>query len=60
MKITIETLQEPQTERELAEILNSIGWQIIAGDINEKEQMDGSYRVETPAGIVILSTETNQ
>lgn len=57
MKITIETLQEPQTERELAEILNSVGWQIIAGDVTEKEQMDGSYRLETPAGIVILSTE---
>jgi hypothetical protein len=57
MKITIETLQEPQTNRELAEMLNSISWQIITGDITEKEQMDGSYRLETPAGIVILELD---
>ena len=57
MKFTIETADIPDTEIQLAEILRLVSDQIMEGDIEGKEQMDGSYRFESPYGAIFLYIE---
>ena len=58
MKIIIETTDIPDDQHQLAEIFRLISDQITGEcDIEDKEQMDGSYRFESPYGAIFLYTD---
>jgi len=57
MKIIIETPDAPESPEHFAEILKAISEQIIIGDVEERELMDGSYRFPLEIGTVFLYTE---
>lgn len=57
MKFVIETEEIQDTEIQLAEILRLVSDQIMDGDIEVKEQMDGSYRFESVHGAIFLYKE---
>ena len=56
MKLLIE-LPDTTDEAEVPEILSYVAIEMTTKDITDKEQMDGSYLIETPLGTVFVTPE---
>tara|TARA_S200002703_G_scaffold22517_1_gene19174 strand:+ start:1049 stop:1231 length:183 start_codon:yes stop_codon:yes gene_type:complete len=56
MKLLIE-LPDTADEAEVTEILSLVAIEMATADLTDKEQMDGSYLIETPLGNVFLTPE---